>query len=116
MRFFALVPFISTLAGLALASPVPDDVSGLKAKSDIFKYCTGASFSGNCNRDDESSLNHCETVSFKTIMSLKVYNGYKCTIYMASGCTGDDRSYTAGEVPTIPTPYQDFKSYKCVKA
>lgn len=27
----------------------------------IFKYCTGEDFTGSCNKDDETSLNHCGT-------------------------------------------------------
>lgn len=62
MQFFAIVPVLSALAGLALASPVPDavpDVLAGQAKDTVFKYCTGDDFKGNCNRDDDSNLNHC---------------------------------------------------------
>ncbi|KAK8075575.1 hypothetical protein PG997_010238 [Apiospora hydei] len=120
MHFFTVVPFLSTLAGLAMASPVPEDVSDTTpgpAGTHIFKYCTDTDFAGNCNFDDSDSLNHCETSSFKYIESLKVYKGYKCTIYMKEkGCTGDSRTYTQGEVPNIPDMFRDFKSYKCVSA
>ncbi|KAK8016604.1 hypothetical protein PG993_014793 [Apiospora rasikravindrae] len=119
MRFFTVVPFLSTLVGLSMASPVPDAAPGTSPgpTSTIFKYCTETDFGGTCNRDDSDSLNHCETSSFKTIESLKVYKGYKCTIYMKqTGCTGDSRTYTEGEVPNIPSMFRDFKSYKCVTA
>ncbi|KAK8061775.1 hypothetical protein PG994_008141 [Apiospora phragmitis] len=119
MRFFTAFPFLYALASLGLASPVPEAVTGTGPAPDsdtIFKYCTEEKLTGSCNRDDDDSLNHCETSSFKVIESLKVYEGYKCTIYMASGCSGDSRTYTKGEVPTLPAMYMNFKSYKCVDA
>ncbi|KAK6821029.1 hypothetical protein PG987_015429 [Apiospora arundinis] len=118
MRVSIIIPIISGLLTLPLASPITNAAlgDGLVARSsNVFKYCTNPSLEGNCNVDDHDSLTHCETTSFKTVESLKVYRGYKCTIYMASGCTGDSRAYTAGEVPNIPAMYQNFPSYKCVR-
>ena len=34
---------------------------GAMAGDTIFKYCSGEDFTGSCNHDDSSSLNHCGT-------------------------------------------------------
>ncbi|KAK8104299.1 uncharacterized protein PG998_011332 [Apiospora kogelbergensis] len=87
MRFSAILVFLPGLAGLTAAK-------------NIFKYCTEASFDGSCAHDDDDSLNHC---------------GEHEPLLRGSGCTGDSRGYTTGEVPNLPEMYQAFKTYKCVK-
>jgi len=62
MRASVIVSFFPGLAGLALASPVPDAVPDHgpdAASSNNFKYCNQPSLGGNCNTDDADSLKHC---------------------------------------------------------
>ncbi|KAK8132413.1 hypothetical protein PG999_000586 [Apiospora kogelbergensis] len=93
MRFSAILVFLPGLAGLTAAK-------------NIFKYCTEASFDGSCAHDDDDSLNHCAYDADQSCLLL---------FHRGSGCTGDSRGYTTGEVPNLPEMYQAFKTYKCVK-
>ncbi|KAK8062016.1 hypothetical protein PG994_008382 [Apiospora phragmitis] len=105
------VLFIAPLLA-AIATALPTSIGSGLSGSQMIQYCASTNMEGNCTYLDDSVVKNCVLTAHDT-MSIKVFDGYECSLYFGGCSPSGHKNWKAGTYNTIDGFWNASRAIDC---